>query len=139
MTIPVKIIFVSVFMLVSTGCLNPFVRNADFVDVGPNARFDLVVYFKAGTTGEQIESFNQNVLWEPRPDGRGERSRGGINSYLRLTPEQANGHWGFAVNFDKNATQEQRNTMKGSIASNELVQEVFENVAPKDIKESDIK
>ena len=134
-----KLIFIGLSMLISMACWNPFERNADRVNVGPDAWSSLVVYFKVGTTEAQVESFNHNVLSELRSDGRGENFRGGIASYLRLTPDQGNGHWGFAITFYKKATEEQRKATEESITSNELVYKVFENIAPKDIKESDLK
>jgi hypothetical protein len=136
-----KAICVSFFVLISMACsyLNPFVRDTEIVRDGPGEWQSLVVYFKSGTTMEQVESFNHNVLSKPRWDGRGEDFKEGIGSYFRLTPDQAHGHWGFAITFYKNATDEQRSAIKESIKSNELVYKVFEEIAPNDIKESDLK
>ncbi len=129
---------VSVLILMACSYLNPFVRDSEIIKDGPGEWQSLVVYFKSGTTMEQVESFNHYVLSKPRWDGRGEDLKEGIGSYFRLTPNQAHGHWGFAITFYKNATDEQRVVIKESIRSHELVYKVFENIAPNDIRESDL-
>lgn len=107
--------------------------------VGPDAPASLVIYFKVGTTETQVEAFNQGVLSEPRPDGRGKNFKYGIGSYLRLSPTQANGHWAIAITFLAEATDEQRQSLKDMLRSNEMVYRVFERIAPDEIKESDLK
>ncbi len=128
-------------VLISIACsaLNPFHRDADTLQVGPDKWYSLVVYFKSGATKEQITSFNHDVLSIPRSDGRGEGFKEGIGEFLSLSrPYKAHELRGFAITFYKKATDEQRTAIIESIKSNELVYKVFENVAPSDIKESDL-
>jgi hypothetical protein len=128
------------FVVISVGCaaLNPFHRDTETVKVGPGEWHSLVVYFKVGVTDEQVNSFMDNILSEPRSDGRGEDFKQGIGEYIGLSPGQAHGHQGFAITFYKNTSPEQRSRIIESIKSNPLVYKVFENVAPNDIKESDL-
>jgi len=90
------------------------------------------VYFKSGTTERDVETFNQTVLKNP-PDERGADFKYGIGSYLRLSPSQGNGHWGFAVTFLKKATDEDREALKRTLASHPNVVRVFEDVVPSEI------
>jgi hypothetical protein len=122
------------------GCssLNPFDRDAEMRKIGPGEWHSLVVYFKTDITDEQASSFKQNVLSRPRSDGRGEEFKDGIGLYIGLQPNQAHGHRGFAITFHKKITEEQRSLIIDSIRSNESVYKVFENIAPNDIKESDL-
>ncbi len=52
------------------------------IAIGPDQKATLVVYFKHGTTDEQIKNFRYSVL------------SGAVEplEYLRLLPDQANGH-----------------------------------------------
>lgn len=109
------------------------------IKFGPDAPASLVIYFKTGTTESHVESFNQNILSEPRPDGRRKNFKYGIGSYLRLSPRQANGHWAIAITFLADTTEEQRREIKEMLQSNEIVYKVFEKIAPDEIKESDLK
>jgi hypothetical protein len=134
-------VFVGFFVIISMSCsyLNPFDRNSEMVNVGPAEWHSLVVYFRSGATDEQVGSFIHSVLFNPRSDGRGEDFKEGIGEFIALDPTQGNGHRGFAITFYKKATNQQRSMIKESIRANELVYMVFENIAPNDIKESDLK
>lgn len=121
-----------------TACSDVPNRPLDKVKVGPDATASLVIYFKLGTIEEQVEKFNQEILSEPRADGRGKHFKYGIGSYLRLSPRQANGHWAIAISFLADATEEERKDLDQVLKTNELVYKVFENIAPEDIKASDL-
>jgi hypothetical protein len=59
-----KATFLGFFFLISVACsyLNPFDRNAKTENWGPGEWHSLVVYFKSGTTPEQVEVFKYTVL-----------------------------------------------------------------------------
>jgi len=130
--------FIFIFAMLMTACPDASNRNGDKVKVGPDAAASLVVYFKLGTTEAQVEKFNQENLSKPRADGRGKCFKFGIGSYLRLIPSQANGHWAIAISFLADATEEERNNLDQVLDGDELVYKVFKNIAPNDIKASDL-
>ncbi|HTC35319.1 MAG TPA: hypothetical protein VK724_18235, partial [Bryobacteraceae bacterium] len=66
---------------------------------GPKVRGE-IVYYKPGVTEAQMESFEQSVLYEPQPDGRGSDFIPGVTHFRRLRPSQADGHDGFAIAID---------------------------------------
>jgi len=110
-------------------------NSANTSPVGPDAVASLVIYFKVGTSEAQVQSFRRVLLTKERADGRGESFIDGVGSYLRLTPNQANGHWAIAITFLADSTDEQRKSVRDSIASSDLVYKIFENVAPDKISE----
>jgi hypothetical protein len=126
-------------VLIAMACsyLNPFDRKAETVSWGPDQWHSLVVYFRSGTTPEQVEAFKYEILSEPGSNEKSQEFKVGIGSYLRLTPDQAHGHWGFAITFYKKISDQQRSAIKESIRSHELVYKVFEGIAPNDIKDAE--
>src|SRR4051812_985987 len=98
-----KTICFGVLVLVSVGCsyLNPFDRDAKIERFGPDQWYSLVVYFKSGTTAEQVEAFKFEVLSKPGSDVKAQEFKEGIGSYWRLTPEHAHGRWAFAITYYK--------------------------------------
>lgn len=134
-----KGILFSVLAGFAISCSEPAPQSVEMVKIGPDASAAIVVYFMQGTSEEQIARFDAEVISTLRPDGRGEMFRNGIGGYLRLLPFQAQGHDAIAITFHNNATEEQRRSVKESMKSNEIVYKLFENIAPKDIKASDVK
>lgn len=102
--------------------------------IGPEAPASLVIYFKPGTTDEQIEQFYTSAISVQRSDGRGKKDKDGIWSVLRLLPSQANNYEAIAITFHDDATEEQLRNVRESVQSSEIVYRVFENIAPKDIQ-----
>jgi hypothetical protein len=131
--------FFSMLMGLLITCSQPTPKNMEMVKIGPDVSADLVIYFKQGSNDKQINQFTDDIIWEPRPDGRGNAFRNGIRGFLRLLPSQANNHEAMTITFHDNATEQDRRTVKESMQSNVIVYKVFENIAPKDIKESDLK
>jgi hypothetical protein len=130
-----KWLCLGVIVLISTACsyLKPVDRNAEMVSFGPDQPQSLVVYFRLGTTEEQVEAFQYEVLSESGSNGKSQA----IGSYIRLAPSQAHGHWGFAITFLKKISEQQRSAIKESIKSHQLVYRVFEGIAPNDIKDAE--
>lgn len=106
--------------------------------LGPDVSASLVIYFKLGTTEEQIEQFYQDYLFITRQDGRGEAHRYRIRTNLRLLPVQANNYDAIAVTFQNDATENQRSSAKDAFESSVIVYKVFENIAPNDINKSNL-
>lgn len=105
-------------------------KKPDAKSIGPNASADFVIYFKQGTTEEQIGYFHAEVLSSPRPDGRGANMKAGIQSILRLLPEQANGREAIAIILHNGISEAQRTSVRRSIDSSPIVDKVLENIAP---------
>lgn len=103
--------------------------------LGPDARVDLIIYYKINTTEEEIALFLQNELSKPHPEGRGYYNLEGVIDVLRIQAVQ--GHEATALRFSANATPEQREKVKSAIMSSPIVYKVLENVIPKDVKNLD--
>jgi hypothetical protein len=103
------------------------------VPIGPDVKADLVIYFKADATHDQIEAFSNEVL--STRVNNGSWPRPGISMILRLLPLQ--GHDGIAVSFFSDATQAQRDEIKKAVLSSQIVYRVLENVAPASVKKLD--
>ena len=90
------------------------------VAIGPDQKASLVIYFRRGTTDEQIEEFSSSVL-----TGTAEPSE-----YLRLLPSQANGHGGVALTFSRDARPEQVSRYVEKIEHDSRVEKVYRDIAP---------
>jgi uncharacterized integral membrane protein len=100
---------------------------------GPDVRAGEVVYFNLGVAEAQIESFQEESLYQARSDGRGRDFRPGITYFLSLAPSQAHGHRGFAIGISLSLPSDRREELKSLIAKSPLVFRVFDDVAPRDI------
>ncbi len=92
---------------------------------------DLVFVFKKGITREQKETFQRDVLYRPRPDGRGQDHQDGVEDMMIGTIK--GDHVGGIINFSKTATIEQREKLKKTIESSSIVLKVYVNVVPNEI------
>ena len=97
----------------------------------PEVTADLIVYFKADVTHEQIESFWNKVLSYSAPDGH-QSLRPGVGRLSRV--ESLEGHEGIAVIFFWQASDGERAQLRRSIDESPIVFTVLENIAPKDVK-----
>lgn len=89
------------------------------VAIGPDQRATLVIYFKHGTTGEQIEDFGSSVLTGTH-----------YSEYLRLLPDQANGHDAVALTYSNQTRPEQLTSYINHIEHDSRVEKIYRNVAP---------
>lgn len=105
------------------------------VTVGPEVRADLLIYFKADVSDEQISRFWNETLSIPLKGGTWPRD--GIRSISIVGVGPVQGHTGIAVMFHADATQAQREEIKSRIKSSPIVYKVFENIAPGDVKKID--
>ena len=100
---------------------------------GPEVRAGEVVYYNLGVADAEIESFQQESLYQARADGRGFDFKPGITYFLRLTPSQAHGHDGFAIGLSQSLPQKSREQLRSSLGESPLVFRVYHDTAPKDI------
>jgi hypothetical protein len=98
----------------------------------------MVVYFRSSTTEARAEAVIDQTLYKDRWDGRGKESRYDFGSYLRLLPSQANGHEAFALTFQPTAPTGDIDAVRKAFSSTPEVLKIFENVAPDQIKPSDV-
>jgi hypothetical protein len=102
------------------------------VAFGPDQKASAVIYFCPGTTHDQIENFPDSVLYvnaEPRHAGKDYPAF--VESYLRLLPEQANGHDAVALTlFPNTGTAKEIGAYLSKIESDRRVAKVFTGIAP---------
>jgi hypothetical protein len=131
----IAVLFVA---LLSIACIrtSPSYEKNEMIPIGPEVKASLVIYFKAGTTDEQIEDFWHGVLSDPDPQGRGYSHRPGVGDLMRVFPA-VQGHEGIAITFFPEATENQRDELEAEIKSSPIVYKVLKDVAPKDVKKLD--
>jgi hypothetical protein len=108
-------------------------KHEQMVPIGPDAKHELVIFFKPGTTHDQIERFWAEVLSYPTQGGHW--TRPGISGILRLFPIQ--GYEAVGVTFFPNATQAQREEIKSKVHASPIVYKVMEDMVPQNIKKVD--
>jgi hypothetical protein len=104
------------------------------VSFGPQQKAAVVIYFRKGTTDQQIEDFVSSVLEEPaeaRHEGRDYPAF--VSSYLRLLPSQANGFDGCALNFWQNNPTDEKDLYIAQIRKDQRVARIFLNTSPSSI------
>lgn len=110
--------------------------KSKMVSIGPEAKADLVVYFKKEASYEDVNNFWEKTFFVPHPEGRGSKVTEGIGLLAKRPPVQ--GHEAMSVTFRPNITQVQRENLKAAIKSSPIVYKVLENVAPADVREFDL-
>jgi hypothetical protein len=99
--------------------------------VGPNQQASLIIYYRSGTTDRQIEDFVQHKL-ESNPskahDGRGFPDF--VIEYLALSPFDANGFDGSALNFRPGAREIAVDSFVSMVKSDPRVARVFRDTSP---------
>src|SRR5258708_37288734 len=107
-------------------------RQDKMLPIGVGVQASLVIYFKVGTSEEQINGFSKEVLSRPDPQGRGVYNPEGVRTFLRLSAVE--GHEAIAITFFPNASAEQREKLKSCVTASPLVYKGLENVAQLDFK-----
>ena len=121
-------LLLSIIVLFIIGCSQ---RKADeMIPIGPDVKADLVIFFKTGTSSEDIYKFATETI--SIPEEKGYRHLPGIWQVLYILP--IDGHEGYAVTFFPEATEAQRELVKSRVETSPIVYKVMENVAPKDIQ-----
>jgi hypothetical protein len=121
----------SILVLLLSGCSQR--RDDAMIPVGPDQRANLVVFFKSGATNEEVNKFVHETI--STPERGGFRLLSGIWQTLNLLP--VDGHEGYAITFFPEATKAERDRVKAAVEASPIVYRVFENVAPKEIKNID--
>lgn len=98
---------------------------------GPDQKASVVVYFRKGTTDEQIEAFHSTILEQPgQPMHPEPEYPWFVIDYLCLLPGQANGFDGVAVSFRHNVTRADTDPYVAKIRADHRVEKVFLDVSP---------
>ena len=96
-----------------------------------NQKFSLVIYFRRGTTAQQIEDLTQTVLKNPgQPMHPQAEYPWFVTDHVSLTSNQANGFDGMAINFRGNARQAETDSYVTKVRSDMRVEKVFVDAAP---------
>lgn len=104
----------------------------EMTKIGPGESTSLVLFYKKGTTHDQIELFEANVTSVPRLDNRGRDLPEGVVSTYSVRNRD---YEGMGINFRPNATLEQREKLKKAIEDSPIVYKIYENVTPDTIKD----
>ena len=97
----------------------------------------LLIYFKTNIPPNAPYEFENTVLSEPHPEGKGFSSLPGIVEGFALEP--ISGHKGVAAKFRNDATKKQIDYVKARVNASPIVFRIFENIPPSRIKETDLK
>jgi hypothetical protein len=99
--------------------------------MSPDVHADLVYFFKRGTTDDQIFDFGRTVTGIPNGNS-GFSDLPGIMTGVRVT---ISGFVGEAINFQPDATAEQKAFVKKRVLDSPLIYKVYENVVPNRISD----
>ncbi len=108
-------------------------REPEMLSIGPDVRYDLLIFFNTNATHDQIETFSNEVLSYSTRDGHWPRP--GVGGILRVAAVQ--GHEAVAVSFFSSATDAERTDIKSRVRSSPIVYRVMENVVPMTVKRVD--
>jgi len=112
-------------------------RDAPMHRFGPDVPYSLVVYYQPGASNLQIEQFEHSQLYEPRSDAHNLQFRTDIREFLRLAPNQAHGHSGFAINLAASVPAKDRLALIETISNDPLVFRIYRDIAPDRIADPD--
>jgi hypothetical protein len=103
-------------------------KRDQMIHFGPDVASDWVVYLKKTATETDVEAVDQAyILPLEQPN------HGSLQQYMRLVPDQANGHWAFAVDFTPTATSNEKSRLKSRLLSDPRIERIYTNVAPDQI------
>ncbi len=102
----------------------------DKVHIGPEAKADLVFFFKIGVSPNEINEFQRTVTGLPGKSGTGHSSLPGVMSEVMFYKGEYRGE---ALRFKLNASEEERTFVKSRIQGSPLIFRVYENVVPNEI------
>ena len=107
----------------------PMQHVADATDAA-----SLVLYFRKGTSNQEVNDFIQNVLEQPSTLHDGRDTPDFVTEYYLIYTD---GYEGYAMNFLGNAPASKTSAYIGSIKSDHRIDRVFTNVVPNSIKLND--
>lgn len=98
---------------------------------GPDQRASLVIYYRPGTTDQQIEDFVEHRLENyPSKVHDGKDFPEFLTEYLALIPSQANGFDGSALTFKPGAHGVAVDSFVSMVQSDPRVERVFRDISP---------
>ena len=100
------------------------------IDMSPDARAELVLFFKRETDWKEILEFNRTVIGNPAPNGNGFSSLPGMMSVVKI---DIDGFEGEAINFQPDASDEEKAFVRKRVLDSPLVYKIYENVVPSEI------
>ena len=99
--------------------------------IGPDQKASVVIYFRKGTTDQQIEAFHSTVIEQPgQPMHPEPEYPWFVINYLRLQPVLANGFDGVAVSFRHNVTKADTDPYLANIRADQHVEKIYLDVSP---------
>ena len=101
------------------GCQAQQQEDVRINEMSPEAPAELVVFFKKETDWKQILEFDRTVLAAP-----------GIMTVVKV---DLDGFEGKAINFQPDATKEEKGFLKKRVLESPLVYKIYENVIPNEI------
>src|ERR1700723_51156 len=105
------------------------------ISIGPDRTASAVIYFKKDVSSQQVESFTNAVLIAPAmPPHQGLNFPPFVRQYLRLAPNQANGHWAVALTFQNDPPPDTVRAYLATIKADSRVETVFLNTSPDSIR-----
>ncbi len=123
-------------LLYQHGC-RPSPQNSNYGDSGntlirmaPDERSAMVFLFKRGITIGQQTQFLDNVLSSKLEGNRGTWPLPGMSSTFRIQVEDYDG---YAIDFQKYSTPEQKAVVKEKLEQSPLIYKVYENTRPDQI------
>jgi hypothetical protein len=106
-------------------------RHEKMISVGLDQKASVIVYFRNGITGREVEDFDLFVLQALSTQHEGRDFPPFVQTYLRLA--QANGHEGIALFFRNNAPPDKVSAYQETIKADNRVYKVFLNTVPSSI------
>ena len=118
----------------SIGCAHSYqTQQDDRMNVmSPDVPAELVYFFKKGTDWKEVLEFERTVTGFPSPNGTGWSDLPGMMTGVRI---DVNGYEGEAINFQPNATDEQKAFVKKRVSESPLIYKIYENVIPSRISD----
>ena len=101
------------------GCQAQQQQNVRINEMSPEAPAELVVFFQEETDWKQILEFDRTVLAAP-----------GIMTVVKV---ELDGYEGEAINFQPDATEDEKALLKKRVLESPLVYKIYENVIPNEI------
>ena len=98
---------------------------------GPDRQASLVIYYRPGTSGQQIEDFVEYKLENyPSKVHDGKDFPEFVIEYMALSPSQANGFDGSALNFKPDANRGAVDSFVSMVQSDPRVALIFRDLVP---------
>lgn len=116
----------------ANSCNTKSESNNEMIKFGPAKFTNLAIFFKKGTSSEQIEGFYKTVISVSRLDNKGYDLADGVALQYQI---RNGGYDGVGITFSTDATQEQREKLKKAIKESPIVYKVYENVIPNEIND----